>query len=80
MADFKAGDKVKVFAEVGDGQGDVMMAWVDGTIVGNYTVSPSIRLATGHRPGIVVNVPASSMKNKNVSIEDGWMDTVVTAA
>ena len=71
------GTRVEVFTEVSDGQDDVMSAWTPGTVVGEYTVSASIQHSTGQRPGIIVNVPESASRNKNIRIEDGMVDTVV---
>lgn len=73
----KNGTKVKIFAQVSNGAGDVTDAWTDGVVVNQFTVPASLRQATGQRPGIVVHVPQSAMKDKFIMVADDFIDTVV---
>lgn len=69
--------KVQIYTQVSDGQGDVVDAWIDGEIVGEASVSASLKAATGQRPGIVVKVPKCAFKDKHIFVEDALVGTVV---
>lgn len=72
----KQGDKVKVFTEVSDGQGDVTTAWIDGVVADNVTVQPGMK-AHGNSSGIIVNAPGCAYKNKRIFVSDDLISTVV---
>ena len=68
---------VKIFTEVSDGAGDVESAWIDGTVVGEYSVSSSMRHSTGERPGIIVHAPRCAYKDKYIRVSDDLISTVI---
>lgn len=73
----KPGDTVKIFTEIGDGNGDVTTAWISGTVVSAVTVAPGFK-AHGNRPGFVINAPGCAYKDKNLFVADSEVDTVIS--
>lgn len=67
---------VQIYTEVSDGQGDVVHAWTDGTIVSEIMVQPGMK-SHGNSAGIIVNAPGAAYKNKNIFVADDLISTVI---
>lgn len=64
---FSVSKKVKIFTEVGVGDGNVKSAWASGVVSG--IVSKPMPGFEG-RPGVTVFVAESCYKNKHIFVED----------
>lgn len=71
------GKKVEVLTEKPDGQGDVEHAWMDGTVVGEWTVPAMHRQQTGQQPGIYIKVPGCAYKDEIVGVDATLIDVAV---